>query len=617
MRSSNKNSAREKSGSAIRIDENSAARDAGIHSGAAGLLLAAWFAGYVWLFQGYFFNGEMGADYSYFLPKLLDEFLFAHINGWFEPQWFTPSFCGGFVGLPNPQSTYWSMPHLLLQLMSPTESVFTIMILFALLGGIGTYLFLQPICPGWPAYIAATLFASNGYHVARMLEGHLSHHAFMLAPLLACLLIRSDHPFRSRAFWSNASYAALLLSYMFIAGSAPIFPQILLTVIVLLTLAATLKFRSLPASLLGLALSGMISLLILGPKFLATVSFMLHNPRNQDPLPQFSTWQDALYHGLRIIVGPTRDTAQLRETLVNNTSTGLWHGFEYGLTVAPIVLIGMFVVLALLNRKKFAVTHKMSRIAFGPLILLCFFGILPFMINVDFGHGFTNFIRSLPLIGSTTNFFRWFIIPMTLIAMICGLMSRALIARTKAPALIGSSLATLCTIIVFIHYGYLIKEPIDSRPYSYSNTNIERAFIYLEHTDSHQIKTIGVRTDLARNESFLFGESAKYCYEAALGYRLQGMRDTLVPGDIHSVVANKLNMFDPSCYVYPHENACAPGARFDPQRRETMLDFARYRPLPYAVPRLHQSLTLLSNFAMLVTLLLVLQPLFTRARRLF
>jgi hypothetical protein len=40
-----------------------------------------------------------------------------------------------------------------------------------------------------------------------------------------------------------------------------------------------------------------------------------------------------------------------------------------------------------------------------------------------------------------------------------------------------------------------------------------------------------------------------------------------------------------------------------------MLDFAGYRPLTYAVPRLHQSLAHLSRLALLVTLLLLLQPL--------
>jgi hypothetical protein len=75
-------------------------------------------------------------------------------------------------------------------------------------------------------------------------------------------------------------------------------------------------------------------------------------------------------------------------------------------------------------------------------------------------------------------------------------------------------------------------------------------------------------------------------------------------------------MFNPSCYVYPHENNCIPGSRFDPSNRDAMLDFASYRPLTFNEPRLHQSLTYLSKITILVTLLLMLQPLFIRVRTL-
>jgi hypothetical protein len=438
----------------------------------------------------------------------------------------------------------------------------------------------------------------------------------MLVPFIAWLLTRNECGLRKNIFWFHISAAALLLTYIFLAGAAPILPQVLLALVLLLALSATLGTRSLRSSIPSLAVSGLVSLLILGPKILATTSFMLFNPRNQELLPQFATWQDSLHHGLRIIIGPTRNTDELRETLVNNTTTGLWHGFEYGLTVAPIVLIILFAITAFLHRGRLPANAVANRIAIGPLFLLIFLAALPFLINVDIGQGFSRFIRSLPLIGSTTNFFRWFIIPMTLIAMLCGLLAHSILMQSKSRALFGGLLASACTFTVMFHYGYLIKDSVDSRPYRYSNTTIERAFEQLRHTKKHQIKAIGDRTDLARNESFLFGESAKYCYEAALGYRLQGMKHDLFVGKIDLVIDDQLNMFNPSCYVYPHENNCIPGSRFDPSNRDAMLDFASYRPLTFNEPRLHQSLTYLSKITILVTLLLMLQPLFIRVRTL-
>jgi len=167
-------------------------------------------------------------------------------------------------------------------------------------------------------------------------------------------------------------------------------------------------------------------------------------------------------------------------------------------------------------------------------------------------------------------------------------------------------------LLIAAHYGFLIKPEIDSRRAVYLDHAITNAYAQKRDDPRHRIEGIAATTGVQRNDAFLDGTSQQLCYEAALGYRLQGMKGGLVAGSIDTVTDGRLNMIDPSCYVYPHENSCAPGMRFDPQRRQAMLDFARYRPLPYAVPRLHQSLAHLSRLALLVTLLLLLQPLLVR-----
>lgn len=567
----------------------------------------AWLGLYAWLFLPYFATGQLGGDYSYFLPKLLDEHLYARLNGWLAPQWFTPSFCGGFVGLANPQSTYWSLPHLLTAVVSPRWAVFATMLAFAALGGLGTYLFLRLRYSHWPALVCGLLFASNGYHVARLLEGHLGHHGFMLVPLLAWLLARNRTAIRSWSYWRHVAWTALLLAYLVISGAAPILPQLALTLVLFLAFAQAVGIVRLQRSLATLAVAGALGALLLGPVLLATLSFMHWNPRTWAPLPQFGSVLDSLRYGVELILSPLRDTTALWQHVVNPEALLEWHEFEYGLTAFPLLVLAAYLVRRLRGE---GASHPSGRIDRVGLALFAAIALLPLIINGWLGAAFVQFVRGLPLLGSTSSLFRWYVIPMSAVLLITAiLLARLLDSRPSRHGMVAALAALL---LVAAHYGFLIKPDIDSRRAVYLDHAIERAYAQKRDDPRHRIEGIAATTGVQRNDAFLDGTSQQLCYEAALGYRLQGMKGGLVGGRIDTVSDGRLNMFDPSCYVYPHENSCAPGTRFDLQRRQAMLDFASYRPLPYALPRLHQSLAHLSRLALLVTLLLLLQPLLTR-----
>jgi len=561
---------------------------------AALVACSAWLVSYIFLFAPYYQPGNLGGDYTYFLTKLLDEYLYSRNNGWLSPQWFTPSFCAGSVGLPNPQSTYWSIPHLLTALTGPTNAVFITMVLFAAIGGLGLYLLLKPTHSGWPALIAALLFASNGYHVSRMLEGHLGHHVFMLVPLIAWLLTRRSLPIRQLAYWRPISIAALLIAYMIIAAGGPIMPQVMATIVLLLAFSAVMGQPPLSATLPRLALAGLLAALLLGPVLLATLSFMANNPRGWFSLPQFDTLASSLAHGLEIIISPFRDTARLREHLENAQILLQWHEFEYGLTFMPAILITLGLAVRLISRGPGITSPTSGYSRAIPVILLLLLTVLPFLINVRYSPAFEEFVHSIPILGSTSNLFRWFVLPMMTVALLIAVSVKWLLGCSRPQPLVTMVLLAATLISIHVHYAWGIRTEIDSRGITYDNTRVEAAYLQFRKNPAHQISSIGFRADIHRNDSFLDEESAQYCYEAAFGYQLEGLSITTLPGAVTRLVDGRFNMINPACYVYPFENKCRPGARYEVKDEQALLALTSYHPTHFATPSLHRSLAILS-----------------------
>ena len=76
-----------------------------------------------------------------------------------------------------------------------------------------------------------------------------------------------------------------------------------------------------------------------------------------------------------------------------------------------------------------------------------------------------------------------------------------------------------------------------------------------------------------------------------------------------------LNVKNPACYVYPLENACAPGAHFSTARRDDAGRFLAYRPFPFAQPARQDLADAITLAAIPLTALVLLAPLFLRLRR--
>jgi hypothetical protein len=139
-------------------------------------------------------SGGIGNDYEFFLPRILDNFIWIEHNGFFSIRWFTPSFCGGLPSFGNPQDMYFTLPQLFSLVFPPLKSVYLTIVLFALLGLLSMFYLLRSVfgTSTSVSLLGGILFMLNGCYLFRMVIGHLTFHSFMLIPGIAALLFSKE-----------------------------------------------------------------------------------------------------------------------------------------------------------------------------------------------------------------------------------------------------------------------------------------------------------------------------------------------------------------------------------------------------------------------------------------
>ncbi len=85
---------------------------------------------------------EVGHDFRYFIPMMLDTYLHYRVNG-LRIQWYTPSFGGGLPAYPNPQQIQFSLPQALTFLTTPWNATLISTVVFAMAGYFAMYYFLS------------------------------------------------------------------------------------------------------------------------------------------------------------------------------------------------------------------------------------------------------------------------------------------------------------------------------------------------------------------------------------------------------------------------------------------------------------------------------------------
>jgi hypothetical protein len=539
----------------------------------APLVIAALVAVYAAVYLPFLPNaqGLWADDYSLHFPNLLVGLYWRLANGLVPAPWFNPGECGGVPYFADPNVAYYAAPQALTFFVSPTAAIRATFLAFAAAGCGFAYLLMRSsfAASRSAAAVVAGLFLFNGYYAARMLIGHLTFHAFMLAPALAMALLPGPGAKRSvGAFALRAGGGALILAYMFQSGMVHGVPPLGLSVLALALLQALTVGvdRRWPAIAASAALG---ALALSASKFAAEVSWLSQFPRSLYPLPGVADWKFALALGPLTLLGYAPEKA---EFLVNSVWLQHRHEWEYGVSVVPAALLLVAATNALAGGALARLTIRRAALALALLALT----FAPSALNF-YSPGWNAVLKSLPFFGESSSLLRFFsanILPATVLAGL--LVDRIAGAATTRlggrPALAAAAIALL-----------LLQVFVTPRAYYAAAAQYDAARVEIAAAAARAIGVVHPVTWIVDNGSGPeSGTSVENCYQPIFGYRLEAFpRGPLKVGPIDVGPQEPFNLKNPACYVFPSENACVPGAQFSAVDRDRALAFAAYRPFAF------------------------------------
>ena len=546
------------------------------------------------IFRDYFPNihGKMGHDYALFLPKLLDGYFWFSANGLFALPWFTPSFCGGIPLFPDPQSMYYSIPQFLSFLIDPLTSVYITVLLFAILGYTGFYLLLRRVflTSPWIAVLGAGFFLFNGFYVHRMIIGHLTYHPFMLIPLLAFFLLRAVPALptaqQGPRGW-HAALAGILLAYMFQAGMVNVvLPAIVSVIIIGLIYEVACDTRG--PFWLRLTTAGGIALALCSAKLVAASAYLQHFGRDMYQLPGAQTLTDALLLVFQLLfIAPI--TAHTDGRLVN-VQWGLdRHEFEFGVTFLPLVWLAAGGIAVIYRAWTPGGRSPSTPRQWLRLALIAGLLFLPICLNY-YTPTWNALLKHIPILKNSTSLFRWVSLYIPVVILLTALAGESLLRiraySPYAPYAVGASL----TVVVMLN---MLTDRQFYHAQTYDPGQILQAYYEVQLGRVPEITHIAVYTDplgraimpQRRNDTLVQGSSQLLCYEPLFGYRLEKFPiKTLQLGPVLVGHEGHLNLKNPVCYVYPLDNACAPGDHFSVEQLAIAATFSAYKPIPFRLP---------------------------------
>lgn len=536
-------------------------------------------------------NEQMGHDYSFYLPALLDGYFWYKTNGIWEIPWFTPSFCGGSLNYLNINNGYYTIPMLLTSLTDPLSAVRLTLFLFAGLGLCGFYLLLRNAFSAsrHTALLGGGLFLFNGFYAHRMLIGHIFIHSFMLLPLIAFFMLRplpaGANAHRTRIIF-DITIGGFLFAYMVVSGiSSFMIPSIIS--IVIIGLIHGLIFGNHLNFWLRWIGSGLAGVFLCASKLTAIFSLIKTFPRSAYKLPGAESLLTTAWLALRsLFISPAFDPDRI-EMLTNVQWSLQRHEWEYSVTIIPLLII-LFAGWSIFRRMQLKdLVLKLNWKQYFQIGAIAALLVLPVAVNT-YASGWNAILKQLPLIKSSSNLIRWFVIYIPIVILAVTLMFDKMAVPSQYQLSIAVfSLAAVVVLNVFIDRNFYQEQKYDPQEVIDSYFRVKTGLWRPE------IKNIGVYFDkkgrmkmpLGRNNMLIHGTSQLFCYEPMFGYRLEAFPvKTLHPGPVLEENNGVLNIKNPACYVWPQANDCEPGDHFTKEQKKAAEAFVNYRPFPFQMP---------------------------------
>lgn len=540
------------------------------------------------LFQQFFPNqsGGLGHDYSLFLPALLDGAFWQDQNGAFSLQWFTPAFCGGLPKLANPNAAYLSVPQFLTYYWSPLSSVKLTLLLFSAFGYAGMYLLLRRGfgCNRLIALLGAVLFLFNGMYAHRMAVGHLTYHAFMFVPLVACLIInaarRMTHITDLR-WLSRLTLASICIAYMVFSGMINLVVPSMLAVLAICLMALLVTENKYLTKNMALAygLASIIAVMLSCFQLVATASYLFQFPRDLYPLPGIPNVIDIIHVIARSLF--FEPAYELQESVRVNAKWAVErHELEYGVTAIPAVLIFASLVASMYSMWRAGVTtwvSKVERLAVFnrkkiyqvSLITAIFVVVCLPIALMYYSPEWNAFLKRVPIIGSTSTLVRWYALYIPLVVIVGCLAAKRTLA-SYSYFVVVSSVAYVLISNVLVDRTFYHKQ-------NYSPISIEQAYFRLKNQE------IEAKIEKVSGHDLASLSSNIRCYEPVFGYLLERYpQKYLQTGRPLDTVNGVLNIKNPACYQYPNDNSCEAGDHFSMSEIDKAADFIAYKPFIYS-----------------------------------
>jgi hypothetical protein len=507
-------------------------------------------------------GGWLNGDFAYFLPHMLSAAYARSIQGWFAVQWFTPSFCGGLPALANAQDTQWMLPQLLFEWIGPIPSLHADTILLAGVGFAGTLRLLRRSfeLPLWPSLVGATVFATHGAFVYRMMAGQIAYHSVVLVPLIASFLVRRP----AGTMQLDATAAGALLAYMALSGNL----TFLLPVGVALTAIGLLDSleRGSFAWVVRLAAAVIVAVVLSLFKLAAVAAFMSSFPRDLYAIPGMASVGGSLWLAVTSLLGRGFELAA--PAMVNPNWWRIGEvDYEMGITPVGFALGFWGATLA--------VRRAAADARWIPLALLAVVLCLPIVFNLRASE---PVLKAIPVLASASSFVRWLwiYVPVAVVLGARALASVPIHARL-GPWLVGLVLLAL-----------LAEDKGGYRERIYHEAPVTHAWHELRARGGPPaVETVATQVvaGVRRDDALIVGASAFPCYEPTFGYGLEAYPPTrLAEAPAAAEIDGAFNFVDPRCMVWPASVGCAPGDRFALGDRAALDDFLAYRALPVALP---------------------------------
>lgn len=563
-----------------------------------GCLALAAFVAYAIMFLRYLpdSNGMSGPDYGYFLPQLLAGYFWFEKNGLLSIPWFTPAFCGGIPYYPNMQGMYVSLPQFLTFAFGPIHALQLTFLTFAGAGFAGFYVLLRRAfaVTAWVALAGGVLFLFNGFFVTRFVVGHLTFHAFMLAPLLAaCVLAGQGDNGTRRTFDAWVLVAGLLIGYMVQSGMVHALPPVMAGVVIFILVHGIL-FGLRAGPFIRLAFAASIALALSAAKLVAALAFMSHFPREMLPLLGYGDMTQVIAIAILslFVVAPYQLAANwtVNNEWYENTRIILaYHEYDYGITFLPVLIIGVWLGIKAVRLFRRNPSIGLQRAHIVIIAAIGFILVLPLVLNW-YDPTWNKFLKQLPYVRNSSTMVRWFSLYILVFILFTALILQR--ARIAPQIRIATSLLVVAGVVV-LNAGadrsyYRQKAEYDLHTIDQAYLAVRKGSPVPAITRVERLRVTnyaGLMRTRNRNDILVSGTSQGQCYEPMFGHRLEEFPfGPMRTGPTLRASNGLLNIKNPACFVYPKANNCKAGDHFKDGELAAATRFANYQSFEFKLP---------------------------------